>query len=939
MPRFHAGPARARRWLAGFHLLIGLHLVTTAAFADPAPTTPIQSPNDHREYRAITLDNGLEALLISDPAADKAAAAMDVSVGSDNDPDDMPGLAHFLEHMLFLGTEGYPDPDGYQRFINQNGGSHNAFTADQDTNFFFDVDPEAFPEALDRFSQFFISPQFNPDYVDRERHAVNSEYQARRDDDGRRINEALGKALNPAHPINHFAVGSLDTLNSEKRPLRQALLDFYQRHYDANVMHLVALSPAPLDTLEQQVRQRFAEIPDRDLEKPVIDAPLATADELPATLRVQRREARQQLEFLFPIDDPIAHYTTKPDDYVANLLGHEGEGSLLARLRQAGWADGLSAGTRQSDGREALFDISISLTPAGLSHLDEIQASLFDQIRRIREQGVEAWRYDEQATLAEQTFRFQQRSDPIDTVSGLAMSLAYYPLQDVQYAPYRMDDFDADAIDDLLKDLTPDNLLRVYSGPDVEGEKTTPYFGAPYRLARVAQWPRAEPLDGLALPAPNPYIADDLSLQTFDAQPPQQLVETGSLEIWHQADSDFGAPRVAWHFSLQNPEASIDARHAALTRLLAGWLNDGLNERFYPATLAGQDFSAYAHGRGITLAFSGWRDHQMRLMQTVVAQLEQGEITDASVERVRQGLIRDWQNAPQDALYSQVRRTLGEALIRPQVSTANLLAAIRDLDADDLRAYRRTFLGSLYVQAMAVGNLDATLAHREGLQVANALAPTLRASDIPPLAVLDVPAQPPVLHPATTRDDAAMLRYLQGTDRSLETQASLAILGQLIGPPFFATLRTDEQLGYIVNAGYAPLLDAPGLALLVQSPSVSSTTIGERMDAFLADFDSRIAALDEAQLAPYRQAVVQQLRQRDQSLSERASRLWQTLAYPQVDFERREHLAERVESLTPDQLQSAWQALRQTAPLTISADAGDQASDIDSLISSFTPLP
>ncbi|MGM8851507.1 insulinase family protein [Salinicola halophyticus] len=947
--------AGLRTWFTAGYLAIGLALAfvvtpveagassESADAAQPTQSQPlqgqlIQSPNDDRQYRAITLDNGLQALLVSDPDADKAAAAMDVSVGSDNDPADMPGLAHFLEHMLFLGTEGYPDPDGYQRFISQNGGSHNAFTADQDTNFYFDVDPSAFSEALDRFSQFFVSPQFNPDYVDRERHAVNSEYQARRDDDARRINEALSQALNPDHPINHFSVGSLETLNSDKRPLRQALLDFYHQHYDANVMHLAVLAPEPLDTIEQQVRQRFDAVPDRDLEKPVVDQPLARDDDLPASLRIKTNEARRQLEFLFPIDDPILEYADKPVGYLANLLGHEGEGSLLASLRKAGWADGLSAGTTQSDGQHALFDISISLTPEGENHLDDIQASLFDQIRRIRDHGVDAWRYDEQAKLAEQSFRFQQRSEPIDTVSSMAMSLAHYPLEDVQYAPYRMDRFDKAAIDEILDRLTADNLLRAYSGPDVSGDETTQYFATPYTLTRRDDWPHGTSLDGLALPEPNPYIAEDLSVQTFDSAEPARLFESPSVEIWHQPNSEFGAPRVEWRFSLQNPDATQDARHAALTRLLAGWLNDGLNERFYPASLAGQDFAAYAHGRGITLAFSGWRDHQDRLMQTVVEQLEQGEITADSIARVKQGLKRSWENAPQDALYQQAQRTLGEALMRPQISTRNMLAALDGLGVEDVRDYRQRFLSQLYVQAMAVGNLDAKLARREGLLVANALAPQLHADDIPLLSVLDVPSNAPALHPATTRNDAAVLRYLQGPDLSLQSQASLAVIGQLIGPPFFAKLRTDEQLGYIVSAGYAPFMDAPGLMMLVQSPSVASDTIGQRMDAFLKTFDQRIETLSDDDLAPYRQAVRQQLLQRDQSLSARADRLWQTLAYPQVEFDRRQQLAAQVDKLSVEEIRSAWQTLRHSPALDITADPGNQPSDVDALTSDFEPL-
>ncbi|WP_110667156.1 insulinase family protein [Salinicola halophilus] len=946
---------RARRWLAPACLLVAIaadqsalaQTPQVAASADSATETstsaesktPIQSPNDSRDYRALTLDNGLEALLISDSAADKAAAAMDVSVGSDYDPEDMPGLAHFLEHMLFLGTEGYPDPDGYQRFISQNGGSHNAFTAAQDTNYFFDVEPDAFSEALDRFSQFFVSPQFDADYVDRERHAVNSEYQARRDDDARRINEALGRAFNPAHPVNHFSVGSLETLNGDRRPLRQALLDFYQKHYDANVMHLAVLAPEPLDTLEAQVRERFDAVPDRDLEAPRVEVPLTRDDDLPAELRVQSLENRHTLEFLFPIDDPVDDYADKPASYLANLLGHEGEGSLLARLRQAGWADGLSAGTRSADGQSALFDVSISLTDAGTQHLDAIQASLFDQVARIRRDGVAKWRFDEQAALAEQNFRFQQRSEPMQTVSALAMNMAYYPLVDVQYAPYRMDDFDPDAIEAILSRLTPNNLLRVYSAPDVEGDETTTYFDAPYTLTRLDGWPAANALDGLGLPQPNPYIAEDLSLESLETTGPTALVDSPTTEIWHQPTSEFGSPRVEWRFSLQNPHAADTPRDAALTRLLAGWLNDGLNERFYPATLAGQEFTAYAHGRGMTLAFSGWRDHQSRLMETVVDQMKNAPISEASVERVKQGLERSWRNAPQDALYSQVRETLSEALIRPQASRRAMLQAIDDLGVEDVRRYRDAFLGALYVQALAVGDLDATLAKREGLTVANALAPTLTAADIPRLTPLAVPANPPRLHPESARGDSALLRYLQGSDRSRDTQAKLAVIGQLIGTPFFAQLRTDEQLGYIVSAGYAPLLDGPGLMMLVQSPNTASRTIGERIDAFLDEFDTRIASLSEADLAPYRQAVRQALLQRDQSLSGRAERLWQNLAYPDADFERRRHLAERVDAVTLEEVQAAWQSLRQSPPLSVSFDAGDDVSDVAAVTSGFEPLP
>ena len=183
----------------------------------------------------------MKVLVISDPATDKAAASLDLNVGTNANPKDRQGLAHFLEHMLFLGTGKYPEAGSYQAFISQNGGNHNAYTAYENTNYFFDVRADQLEPALDRFAQFFIDPLFTEEYVDRERHAVHSEYQSKLRDDGRRSFSATKQVMNPAHQYSQFAVGSLETLSNNNGDLRQDLIKFYNRHYSANLMTLVIL--------------------------------------------------------------------------------------------------------------------------------------------------------------------------------------------------------------------------------------------------------------------------------------------------------------------------------------------------------------------------------------------------------------------------------------------------------------------------------------------------------------------------------------------------------------------------------------------------------------------------------------------------------------------------------------------------------------------------
>ncbi|MGO1396340.1 MAG: insulinase family protein [Halomonas sp.] len=896
------------------------------AIADTA--TPIISPFDSRDYRIVTLENGLNVLLVSDLEADKAAASMNVRVGSAQDPDDLQGLTHFLEHMLFLGTEPYPESDAYQRYISNNAGSHNAFTAQQDTNYFFDIEPSALPGALDRFSEFFLSPLFNADRLESERNIVHSEYMARIRDESRRENDVLNQLLNPDNSTTGFAVGSRDTLASppEGEPtLRERVIEFYHNHYDANVMNLAIVAPQPLEQLEALVAERFADIADNDLSAPTIEAPLVDSDTLPRYIERQSLQDRRQLRFYFPVPDPTDDYRSKPTQLIAHLLGDEGDGSLLAVLRDAGLADGLSAGVGRGDGNEALFTISISLTPEGAERLDDIEATLFAAIEQLRNDGLASWRYDEQADLNEQSFRFQQHGAPQQEATRLAMSLSRYPVEDVQYAAYRMDGPNAERQQTYLDALTPDNMLRFYSAPDVESDTVSPWFNAQWREQAPDQ--PGQTLSGLALPGPNPFIASDLTLLEGQDEQPNLLVDSPTFTAWHMQDERFNTPSVEWRVSLQSPSASYSAEEAVLTRLLASWLNDSLNESLYPAWLAGQSFSAYPHARGMTLSFSGWRDGQTPLIEQAIEQLKTAEISDGAFERVRYQLQREWRNAPQASLYGQASRTLGEALLTPQWSTADLLTASERFNRGHLEDFRQRFLNHLYVDAMAVGNLDAGLAREQAQLMRAQLRPRLTRDAIANLTPLAVSNEHRVLHPHSSRDESLVLRYLQGRDQTTEEQAATSVIAQWLDTPFYQQLRTEQQLGYIVNAGYSPLLEAPGIALVVQSPDVDSETIAERMDTFLKEASQRLEQLNNEELASYRQAVHDQLRQRDTSLSGMANRYWQATAREEVRFDRRDQLAELVLNVSLEDIKAVWPWL-QAHRLDIRFNPGDEPSDV-----------
>lgn len=226
------------------------------AVTDVGPV--LSSPTDDRSFSYIQLENGLQAMLISDPDAESAAAALDVRVGSWYDPKTFPGLAHMVEHGLFLGTLPYPGENEYNAYLASNGGSSNAYTDLEDTNYFFSVAAGGLEGALDRFAQFFIAPTFNDSSMARELKAVDSEHRKNLQSDTWRRYQLLKHVSSPDTPFNSFSTGDLETLN--KPGVRAAMLAFHAAHYAAPRMRLAVVGNQPLDTLAEWVAGKFSPI-------------------------------------------------------------------------------------------------------------------------------------------------------------------------------------------------------------------------------------------------------------------------------------------------------------------------------------------------------------------------------------------------------------------------------------------------------------------------------------------------------------------------------------------------------------------------------------------------------------------------------------------------------------------------------------------------------
>ena len=889
--------------------------VSTVA-SDSVVEQIIKSPNDKRTYLAFELKNGLKALVISDPETDRSAASLDVSVGSGDDPQGRQGLAHFLEHMLFLGTKKYPKAGEYQSYVSEHSGTHNAFTAMDRTNYFFDIDSTFLEPTLDRFSRFFIEPLFTPEYVQREKHAVHSEYQSKLKEDGRRGYAAFKQIINPNHPMAGFSVGSLETL--EDRPnsnIRDELIQFYQQHYSADNMSLVVLGSQTPEELRQLVETKFSSIPKQANQPEKKAAPLFEPGKLPAILKIDSIKELHQLSLTFPVPAIRPYYEKKPLRYISALLGHEGSGSLLDQLKQRGLAKSLSAGAGLSNQHNATLAVQIGLTPEGFKRYQEVVDMTFQYLRLIRESGIQRWIFDEEKLISDTAFRFKESSRKVYYVTHLASNLKRYPLEDIIRGDYIFKTYDPQLINSYLDYLRPDNLLIELTAKGIPTNKTDPWYQTPYSFEPLDQelvqhWQRSEIDAGLTIPEPNPFLASDFELRkSVPSMMPEVLKSRPGYRLWFKQEQQFKTPKADFYFSYRSPIANDTARHHVMTSLYVRLVNDRLNSFTYPANVAGFKTHIYDHIRGFSVRLSGYRDKQSLLLTRIADTLKTLKVDPQRLAIFQADLRRQLDNSRKEKPYTLALDKIYRKVLKPQWSPEEQLRELTTITAEELQQFASELLSAGDVEALAHGDLlpkDA-LALSDTLETH--LLKGVDTKKVEEGKVILLPEQIDVVDLDIEHNDSAISAYIQAADKTLGSRARYALLAKILSPPFYTQLRTEKQLGYIVFATSMPILEHPGLALVVQSPSATPNQLQQHIGDFMDNSLTLISSVSEQQLEDYKQSLLVELLKKDQKLSDRTNRYWREIDRGYLQFDSRQQLAEAIREVSLADLITAYQSL------------------------------
>lgn len=902
--------------------------MTTEKFVTLADDNIIDKPLlDDRTYRLIKIkDNDLSVLLINDPKADKAAASLDVNVGSFADKKyDIPGLAHFCEHLLFMGTEKYPEENEYSSYLSKHSGHSNAYTASEHTNYYFELGSDYLEGALDRFSQFFISPLFSKSCKDREIKAVDSENKKNLQSDLWRFYQLDKLTSNVNHPYNGFSTGNFETLHEaptkDNVNVRDVLLDFHKNEYSSNIMSLVILGKESLDELTLWAIEKFSQIPNSTLSRPQYNNEVVYDEEhLNKLIKIKpiMDHHKLDIEFMIP-NDQRENWESKPSSYYSHLIGHESEGSILHHLKEKAWVNELAVGGHEICQGSAGFLLQFDLTLKGLENWETIVINVFEYLSLILNDEPQFWIWEEVSNMSKVDFKFTQKRGAASTVSKLSGSLykyidnSYIPSENI-FSSGISKTFDPKKIKEYGRFLNPSNFRILLSSQSLSNLNLTErwygteylYESIPSELIKSLQDVKLN--ESFHYPIPNKFIPENFKISGIKSDSPllhpYLIDENNKFHVWFKQDDQFEVPKGIIEVRLTSPIFTKSIENSLYSGLLTNLIEDELTDISYYAALVGLHYKIFSLSSGIIVRVSGYNDKLAVLLEQILIKIKNYKPKPDRFDVIKEKLTQDYKNSGYEGPYIQAGSyfmTLINDGVYSRTEKYDLLKSDKLTNRDLSHFISEIWSEGVFGQIVIHGNYK----YEDALRISKLTQSYF--DDVAAFVNEEKSLNSQILKQSYVLPKKEKVRYetylddpkninscisyqlqLDEGPKNQKLKVLTDLLSTIIHEPCFNRLRTKEQLGYIVFSGVRSTRNKIGFRILVQSERTCDY-LEYRIEEFLAKFKSQFIdkELTDEVFDKYKQALKNKKLTKLKNLSEENDILKSSIVDGQYDFTQR----------------------------------------------------
>jgi protease-3 len=853
-----------------------LILITFLSFSVFASTVN-KSTSDPRSYEVFTLDNGLEVITISDENLATSAATLSVGVGAYQDPSSAQGIAHFLEHMIFMGSDKYKDPNEYMQFISENGGETNAFTADQQTTYLFSINSDKFEDALDRLSAAIKSPLFDGTMVEKEINAVNSEWLLRRQSEAfiRQRTAAMTGNLN--HPKTLLGVGNKETLSSEKETLLKSLREFHKRYYSANIMKLILVGNESPRKLKRMAKKYFGSIKNTNASRDLIDAKAYLPENLKKNIYIKSKVKSPGLILEFPMQNNSSNWRQKPNEYLEKLFNSQEEGTLMGSLTENGYIQsGAAVFSPDAWAYDGSIFLEFTLTDKGQNNKDDIISSVFSYINLINKEGIVEDHFNELKSINQIAFENYTPQTPLSLAISLSLRVYDIEPKHIIDSEYVTENFSPELVRSVLNQMNSENIRIYHVSPDEVTDQNLQFADGGYRVEDISkesfqEWSNTS----LALVIPNPEVIEDddeqsLGLALADYKSPKKVYSDDGVQAYLSHTQYFKGRESTLQVGLISdlPMSTVDNLiSSGLLTIMFLNNNRSLYQRAFKRGIA-IDPSPNDEGN-LVFRLYGRSSKQIDYATKILEKFDDFQPKEFMFNNAVK-LLKDFYDGFDEQDISDQLDWYTDNTLKQFgniYSKKQIMNAINNASFANVLSFQKVFKSSLYIDIYGHGLFAPESMTSFAQNARNIFGETSQKELIIKEDNFNVKVGTSRMKKVNIpRDGVGIVDMYIYPEKSLKVLSEFTIVNKLLGPTFFNALRTDQQVGYVVFSNESEVREYPAISMIIISDNTNLQSLKEKIIDFQYGFALALEKIDKKTVDGTIKALLDEMNQKPENV-------------------------------------------------------------------------
>jgi insulysin len=885
---------------------------------------------DKSIYQSILLDNGLRVIYIYDNDVQMSSAFMRVNVGYGEDEID--GQAHLLEHMLFNGTERFPEENQFSKYVTEQNGYSNAYTANDHTCYYFEVANNKILESLDMFGEFFINPSLKSESISREMNAVDSEHKKNLLNDFLIEYNVLKQVVNPKNTFNKFGTGCEETLSVPD--IDKKIKTFFNEKYSSNLMTLGIISNISIDELHEHTKNIFSKIKNNNYEK----------------YKCKETYFNNSINInLIPINDNhnINFYWQLPStnnykyptiDFISHLLGNEVNGTIYNVLYNKNYIKSLSSGPLDKNNDYMIFSISVGLTDNGLNHINEIKETIYDYVNLIKN-NLDNLEYLYNEILEQKRFNLTYfvKTDSVNRVSKLVNIYNEYDIEIKDLIQYNLN---LEKWQLSVKDLCSKQLSYINDNNCITILKTKTHNFNDYLTLKyypickytiendiIINKSIISNIDKLYLPEKNNYISYETKIIEDDFDEPVIIRNENNnwINYWLPCKK-FNKPNTNIILSLVSSNIfNASIKDKVILYLYMSYIIKHYNDQLYLFELANYhvniNFSDLITYGKIIVSINGNCGKIGEIFRKTIDMIFNNiELNNNMFESIKEHLINTYKNNKNKQPYQLLDKFFMEQNLESVITDHIMIEYLDEIKFKELNEIKEKYLDNLYayVQILICGNTS--------FEEANDISNYIEKYKINPISNYNINFTKPIntdkiyekeldnIHDNNAYSNYILLHNsdINSLDDYYTHLAITNVIDNMLSSEYFDELRTKECFGYIVsshtkNISFYSNLNSDKVKInkelyynfTIQSPNKSTDEMIERTSTFIYNYYEILKQKRNEDIKNCISSILEELNAEFKNINEMTNYIWSNI---QIDnfIDSKQVMNKKYESISLD---------------------------------------